>query len=68
MSNPLFNYFSCPFGRYRYIWLPFGVAPACDVFQRKTDELFQKLLNVFGIANDILIAWLSDLDKDHDAT
>ena len=44
--------FHCPFGRYRYIQLPFGVAPAADIFQ-KMDKLF-----VLCIADDILIAGL----------
>ena len=63
----LFN-FSCPFCRYRYIWLLFGVVPPADVFLRKVDEIFQGLPNVFCITDDILIAWFDDLAKDHDAT
>ena len=35
--------FSCPLGRYRYMWLLFGVVPAADMFQRKIGELFQGL-------------------------
>ena len=34
--------------------LPFGAAPAGDMFQRKIDEIFKDLPNVFGIADDIL--------------
>ena len=49
--------FSCQFGRYRYIWLPSGVAPAGDMLQ-KIDELFCGISNVFGIADDILITGL----------
>ena len=32
--------FSCPFGRYRYMQFPFGVALAVDIFQKKIDKLF----------------------------
>ena len=44
------------------------MAPVVDMFHRRTDQLFQGLLNVFGIADEILIAGFSDLGRDHDAT
>ena len=56
--------FSCPFGRYRYIKPPFSVALAGNMFHRRIDELFQGLPNVFGIANDILIAGLNNMGRD----
>ena len=49
------HFFACKFGRYRFVRLPFGVVPADDMFQQKIDEIFKDLLNVFGIADDILI-------------
>ena len=60
--------FSCPFGRYRYIWLPSGVAPAGDMVQKKIDKLFQRLPNMFGIADNILIAGFSDMNRDNNVT
>ena len=38
------------------------------MFQRMRDDLFQGLPNVFGIADDILIAWFDDMGSDHNAT
>ena len=35
--------FSCPFGRYLYIRLWFGVALAGDMFQEKIDEFFSDI-------------------------
>ena len=35
---------------------PFRAAPAGDMFQKKIDELFSNMPNVFGIAYGILIA------------
>ena len=58
--------FSCLFDRYRYLRLPLGIAPTGDKFQRKIDKIFHGLTNVFGIANDILIAGFDDLGRDHD--
>ena len=44
--------------------LPFGVLPAGDMFQRKIDELFQGLPNVFGIDDDIFIAGFNELGRE----
>ena len=58
--------FSCQIGRYRYIGLSFGAAPTGDMFQRKIDEIFKDLLNVFDIADDILVVGYEADGKDHD--
>ena len=42
--------------------------PACDMFQKKTDQLFNGVPNVFGIADDILISGFDELGRDHDET
>ena len=38
------------------------------MFQKKIDELFSGMQNVFGIADNILIACFDKQDKDHDET
>ena len=48
--------------------LSFGVAPAGNTFQRKTDEIFRGLQNVFGIADDILILGCDADSGEHDRT
>ena len=58
----------CQFGRYRCKRLPFGVAPAGDMFQRKTGEIFKYLSNVFGIADGILVVGYDVDGKNHDDT
>ena len=63
-----FTTFSCQFGQYRYKQLSFGAALAGDMFQRKTDEIFKELPNVFGTADDILVAWHDNDGRDHDNT
>ena len=60
--------FACQFGRYRYKQLPFGAAPAGDMFQRKIDEIFKDMPNMIGIADDILVAVYEANCKDHDET
>ena len=54
------------FGRYSYKQLPFGTAPAGDMFQRKNDEIFKELSNVFSTADDILVVGYEADSKDHD--
>ena len=60
--------FACQFGRNRSKRLPFGAAPVGDMFQRKMDEIFKDLPNVFGIAGDILVKGYNADGKDHDDT
>ena len=67
-NHHILQHFSCPFGRYQYIRPPFGAAPAGDKFQRKIDKLFNDIPNVFGIADDILIAGFHADGRDHDAS
>ena len=57
--------FACQFGRYRYKRLPFAAVPVGDMFQRKIDEIFKDLPNVFGIADDILVVGYDVDGKDH---
>ena len=59
--------FACPFGQYQYKHLPFGAAPAGDMFQCKTDEIFSDMPNVFGIADNILVIGYDENGADHDA-
>ena len=67
-KSSYFTMFACQFGSYRYKWLPFGAASAGNMFQRKSDEIFNDMPNVFGIADDILAAGYEAGGKDHDET
>ena len=49
-------------------WLLFGAALAGDMFQRKINEIYKDLPNVFGIADDILVVGYEPDSKDHDET
>ena len=48
--------------------LPFGVAPADDMVQKKINEISKDLPNVFGIADGILIEGYVTDSIDHDRT
>ena len=63
-----FTTFAYQFSRYRYKRLPFGVVPAGDLFQRKVDEIFKDLPNIFGITDDMLVVGYDANGKGHDDT
>ena len=47
--------FSTPFGRYRYLRLPFGISASSDLSQLRCNEIFEGLSGVTAIVDDILI-------------
>lgn len=47
--------FNTPFGRYRFLRLPFGIASSQDIFQKKVNETFEDLQGVAAIVDDILV-------------
>ncbi|XP_041440689.1 uncharacterized protein K02A2.6-like [Xenopus laevis] len=63
--------FWTPWGRMRWLKLPFGVSVAPEVYQRKQHELLAGLRGVEPIADDILIVGcgdsLEEATRDHDA-
>ena len=56
--------FNTPFGRYRFQRLPFGVVVSQDIFQRKLDDIYRKIPNVTGIADDIIV--FGSTEEEHD--
>ena len=62
--------FQTPWGRYRYLRMPFGISPAPEYFQRKLDQNLEGLNGIYKIADDILItgrgASIDEAVKDHD--
>jgi len=63
--------FWTPWGRKRWLKLPFGVSVAPEVYQRKQHKLLANLGGIEPIADDILIVGCRDTDdkadRDHDA-
>ena len=47
--------FSTPFGRYRWKRMPFGIAPASELFQRKLEQQLEGLAGVKNNHDDILV-------------
>ena len=45
-----------PFGRYRWMRLPFGLKVSSEIFQRKLTDALEGLKNTVNVADDIVIA------------
>ena len=58
--------FNTPFGRYRYLRLPFGVSCAPEIYHRTIHQLFENIPNVDTSMDDIII-WGSTREE-HDAS
>ena len=62
--------FGTPFGRYRWLKMPFGISPAPEYFQHRLDQAIEGLPGVRTVADDILIAGegdtVEDAVQDHD--
>jgi transposase InsO family protein len=57
--------FSTPYGRYRYLRLPFGISPAPEVFHRIVADVIRDLPGVLHFVDDILV-W-GNTKEEHDA-
>ena len=56
--------FNSPFGRHRFLRMPFGLKMSQDVFQAKIDQTFEGCEGVIGIADDIVI--YGTTEEEHD--
>jgi len=63
--------FQTPFGRFRWLRLPFGVSPAPEIFQARIHAALSGLNGVHCIADDVLVtgsgADVVSAQRDHDA-
>jgi transposase InsO family protein len=56
--------FSTPYGRYRYLRLPFGISPAPEVFHRIVADVIQDMPGVMHFVDDVLV-W-GNTKEEHD--
>ena len=47
--------FNTPWGRFRFLRMPFGLKMSQDVFQKKIDQAFENCKGAVGIADDIQV-------------
>ena len=69
-SSSYYTTFKTPFGRFRWLRMPFGISCAPEVWQRKMNETIEGLCGVEVIADDFLVCGFADTVleaiKDHD--
>ena len=56
--------FNIPFGRFRFLKMPFGISSAAEVLQRKTHQMFKDISGIHIIADDMLIAAENEAELD----
>jgi hypothetical protein len=56
--------FNSPFGRYRFLRMPFGLVSAQDEFQRKMDEVFEGVPGVVALVDDLLVTGRTKEEHD----
>ncbi|XP_046558199.1 uncharacterized protein LOC124267324 [Haliotis rubra] len=62
-ATSMLTTFNTPYGRYRYLRMPFGITSASEVFQKHMDSLFSGL-PCEGIMDDLLV-W-GETEEQHD--
>ena len=56
--------FHTPWGRKRFLRMPFGISSASEIMQKRNEETFADIPGVFVIADDLIIA--GETEADHD--
>lgn len=57
--------FHTPWGRKRFLRMPFGISSASEVMQKRNEESFADIECVHVIADDIIVAAATEEDHDH---
>ena len=56
--------FNSPFGRYRFLRMPFGLKMSQGVFQSKIDQLMEGCVGTTGIADDMIVYAETEEERD----
>ena len=56
--------FNTPWGKYRWLRLPFGLKVSGDVFQERLDRVLRNVPQTSGIADDILSYGTTEIQHD----
>ena len=69
-ESSLLTTFATPHGRYRWCRLPFGLSVSSEIFQKRVDQVLDRLDGILDITDDVLIygvgATEKDANEDHD--
>ncbi|GFR91547.1 transposon Ty3-I Gag-Pol polyprotein [Elysia marginata] len=63
-SSSKLTTFNSPFGRYRFLRLPFGLNVSQDIFQMKMDQILERCPSTLGISDDVCV--FGRTEEEHD--
>ena len=63
-SNYMYCTFNTPWGRKRFLRMPFGICSASKVLQQRNDQTFGDIDNVYVIADDLIVAGVGHNEHD----
>ena len=63
-ASSLLTTFSTPWGKFRWLRLPFGLKIASDMFQERLDRVLRLVPGVIGIADDIITYGTNEIEHD----
>ena len=70
-ASSMLTTFATPYGRYRWLRLPFGLSVSAEIFQKRVNQALDGLDGTLNISDDILLYGVGDTKeeavKDHDA-
>ena len=64
LQSSLLTTFNTPWGKFRWLRLPFGLKIASDVFQERLDRVLELIPCTIGIADDIIVYGESEIEHD----
>ena len=64
LASSLLTTFSTPYGKFRWLRLPFGLKIASDIFQERLDKVLALVPNTVGIADDIIVYGENEIEHD----
>ena len=64
LASDLLMTFSTPYGKFRWLKLPFGLKIASDIFQERLDRVLALVPNIIGIADDIFMYGENEIERD----
>ena len=69
-ESSLLTTFSTPYGRYRWLRLPFGLSVSSEIFQKRVNQALEGLEGILDITDDILVYGVGkdvkEATEDHD--
>ena len=63
-ESSYFCTFNTPWGRKRFLRMPFGISSASEIMQKRNEETFGDIQGVHVIADDLIIAATDDQEHD----